>query len=151
MDKTAIEISNKLISCFEKGGKLLVCGNGGSSCESDHLVAEMVCTFETKRKPLPAISLTNSAILTAWSNDNNFSEVFSRQIEALGNPGDVLICLTTSGKSKNIHSAIQKGMDKGMKVIVFPTRDKKTTAHCQEEHLVLIHKICRLVDKYYET
>ena len=142
------QISKEIIECFDGGGKLLICGNGGSASMSNHFAAELVCSFENKkRRPLPAISLcANQSILTAWSNDFSFKGVFSRQLEALGNPGDLLITLSTSGASQNVIDAEFKAHDMCIEVIDFP-RKGKGTAQIQEYQLRLMHKICREVEK----
>ena len=92
---------------LRSGNKILFCGNGGSACDASHLAAELVVRFVSERKPYPAISLTaDSAILTAAGNDYNFTQVFARQVKAYGQPGDVLVALSTSGQSKNVLEAI---------------------------------------------
>lgn len=146
----ADKISKRLIKCFEAGGKVLVCGNGGSAAEANHFVGELVCTFQNKeRDPLPAISLvSNPSVLTAWANDFAFEDIFSRQVNALAKDKDILVVLSTSGKSKNCLSAIETASAMGIEVIDFP-REGKDTADIQEYQLHLIHEICRNLDKYY--
>ena len=95
-------IAKQLIDCFERGNKCLIAGNGGSSTMASHFAGELVCKFETERRALPAIALTNPAIITAVANDDGYEHVFARQVEALGKKGDILIILSTSGRSKNI-------------------------------------------------
>ena len=93
---------------LDNGGKIMFCGNGGSASDAQHLAAELVVKYQKKRKPLAAISLsTDTSVLTATGNDFGFQQIFSRQVEALGKTGDLLICITTSGKSKNIIKAIK--------------------------------------------
>ena len=152
--KTARQIAQVLIDCFVYGGKVLICGNGGSAAEAQHLAAELVCGMDKDKEPgFPAIALTtDSSILTAWSNDVGYSTVFSRQVEVLGNMGDVLICLSTSGKSLSCILASRSAIKKGLRVVDFP-RTGKNTAQIQENQLKLIHKVCRLVEsgmKKYE-
>lgn len=144
------------------GHKLLVCGNGGSAADSQHLAAEFVCKFVKERKALPAIALTvNTSALSAVGNDYDFERVFVRQIQALGAAGDVLVALTTSGTSKNILAAIAEAKARGMKVvaltgeggaalkekvdvaIVVPSRE---TARIQEVHELVYHAWCEYVD-----
>ena len=142
------KISKQIIKCLSEGGTVFACGNGGSACQSDHFVAELVCSFENKnRPPLRAISLTsNTAILTAWSNDFTFDDVFARQIEALMVNGDILVIFSTSGKSKNCQQAHQYANDKGCDVIEFP-RKGKGTAQIQEWQLKEMHQICREIER----
>jgi D-sedoheptulose 7-phosphate isomerase len=109
--KSIEEIALLISECFTQGGKILICGNGGSAADSQHFAGEFVSSFakDLERKALPAIALTvDTSILTAISNDNSFNKVFSRQVEALGRSGDVLIVLTTSGSSKNCLEAVSK-------------------------------------------
>ena len=142
-----------IIECFERGNKILICGNGGSAAEAQHFSAELVGHVEKKRKALPAIALTtDSSILTAIGNDDGFVNIFSRQIEALGKSGDILFVLSTSGKSKNCNKAVDVAFRLGMKVRMLPIRESdESTAHIQEEHLKIIHEICRSIDSFYEN
>jgi len=138
----AKRIAQTLLRCFNQGGRVLICGNGGSAAMTSHFVAELVCKYAKERKPLPAISLVdNNAILTAISNDFGFEYVFSRQVEAIGKPGDLLITLSTSGNSKNCLEAIEKAHQLGINVLDFPRRGD-TTGDIQDYQLNLIHKIC---------
>lgn len=145
------EIANAIIKCFENGGKLLICGNGGSSSQADHLVGELVGKFELERRALPAISLNNISVITAIANDYSYDGVFFRQIEALGNKGDVLITLSTSGTSENIIQAQNAAFKKKMVVIRFPTNQTlgTNTAKTQEKHLEMIHEISRRIEKHF--
>ena len=96
-------LANNCLKSIRKGGKIIFCGNGGSAADAQHLTAELVGKYLKKRKAIPAISLTtNTSTLTSIGNDINFDEIFSRQLEAIGKPGDVLFAISTSGKSKNI-------------------------------------------------
>jgi phosphoheptose isomerase len=154
-----------LCECFRRGGKLLVCGNGGSAADSQHFVAELVGRFSRVSRPaLPALALTaDTAVLTAWANDVSFQDVFARQIEALGGPADVLMAISTSGRSKNVLAALETanrrrlgtiamlGGDGGEArpmasvALVVPSSD---TRHIQEVHLVLMHTLCDLVERH---
>lgn len=144
------------------GHRLLICGNGWSAADAQHLAAELVVRFEKERKALPAIALTtDSSILTATGNDYNFDRIFSRQVEALGNRWDILVVFSTSGNSKNCIEAIKAAHAKDMKVfgflwkgwgeikhlcdssIVIPS---DTTSHIQECHMILYHMLCRMID-----
>ncbi len=158
IEKTASTIINAL----KNGNKLLVCGNGGSAADAQHLAGELIVRFETERKSLPAIALTtDTSILTAAGNDYGFDSIFSRQVEALGNKGDVLIAISTSGNSPNILKAIEAAKSKGMEVIGLTGRDggkmsslpvqniiipSNTTARIQECHILIIHTWCKLID-----
>src|SRR3989344_241423 len=162
---TASEI---LVNAVCKDKKILIFGNGGSAAEAQHFAAELVCKFEKKRRALPAIALTtDSSILTAQSNDFGFDSVFSRQIEALCKPGDVVVGLTTSdvydnGHSRNIFEAFEMAKKLGAKRIgLFSTKTKKlinsvdvallvpveNTALIQEVHLTVIHILCGEIEK----
>jgi D-inositol-3-phosphate glycosyltransferase len=150
---------------LKNGGKILVCGNGGSAAESQHFAAELTGRFEIPyRKGLPVISLTaDSAILTAWSNDFGFDEVFARQVQAYGQPGDVLLCLSTSGASMNIINAIKTADEQQMYCINMLGKDggevaklghlnlivpSFSTQRIQEVHLHLVHLLCGLVENH---
>ena len=148
---------------FVGGRKLLVFGNGGSSADAQHLVAELVGRFAAVRAPLPAIALTtNQALLTAWSNDDSFDDVFSRQIVALGAPGDVALGLSTSGASRNVLNALAAARLRGLRTIgLTGGRPGTMTDHCdlvltvpsvetarvQEVHLVTYHGICAALEQ----
>src|SRR5687767_5560003 len=147
---------------FASGHKLLVFGNGGSSADAQHLTAELVGRFMADRRPLPAIALTtNQAVLTAWSNDHSFADVFARQVEALGNPGDVALGISTSGASTNVVNGLQRARACGLKTIgltgagggklvelsdVLLAVPLVSTARVQEIHLVTYHAICGAVE-----
>lgn len=149
-------------TAFTAGRKLLVFGNGGSSADAQHLTAELVCRFEAKRRPFPAIALTtNQAILTAWSNDYSFDDVFARQVEALGSPGDVAFGISTSGTSANVINALRCARTRGLRTIgmtgaggglvgdlcdVLLAVPIETTARVQEVHLVTYHAICSALE-----
>jgi D-sedoheptulose 7-phosphate isomerase len=152
-----------LIHALQKGHKILTMGNGGSAADAQHFAAEMVGRFLMERKALPAIALTtDTSILTAVGNDYGFDNVFKRQVEALAEPGDVLIGISTSGNSTNIKRAFEVGTEVGAKTIGLLGRDggeiaSKTdfnltvssleTPRIQEAHLVIIHILCDLVEK----
>jgi len=144
------------------GGKLLACGNGGSATEAAHLTTEFVVRYVDHRPAYPAIALTtHGGDLTAIVNDYGYDPTFSRQVEAFGQPGDVLVAMTTSGKSRNIMLALETAKARGLKTIAMLGRDggdtlgladvdllvpHDVTARIQEAHLVLIHTICDLVE-----
>ena len=147
---------------FASGHKLLVFGNGGSSADAQHLTAEFVGRFVAERRPLPAIALTtNQAILTAWSNDYSFDDVFARQVEALGVEGDVAFAISTSGNSPNVVNALRRARERRLWTIgvtgsgggkmadlcdVLLAVPLTTTARVQEVHLVTYHAICAAIE-----
>ena len=155
--------ANMLVAAFKGGKKVLICGNGGSAADSQHFAAEFVNAFsrDLDRKALPAISLTtDTSILTSIANDFEFENVYSRQVEAYGLPGDVLIVLTTSGASKNCLKAIDIANSMGLTTITF-TKEKgqvstqaqisievpsQNTQHIQECHMLAYHVITELVE-----
>jgi phosphoheptose isomerase len=148
--------------CLRAGNKLLVCGNGGSAADASHFATELVVRFAKDRRALPAICLTSdSGILTAAGNDYGFDEIFARQVAAFGVSGDVLMCLTTSGKSKNVVRALEEGKARGLKTIAFLGRDggstigiadldllvkSDSTARAQEAHQLLLHVLCEIIE-----
>src|SRR5438093_3612161 len=117
-----------IADCLTKGNKLLVCGNGGSASDAAHFATEMVVRFAKDRPAYPAICFTgDGGLLTAAGNDYGFEEIFARQVAAFGLPGDVLICLTTSGKSKNVLRALEEARSRKLKTIAFLGRDGGST------------------------
>ena len=147
-----LEISKKIIDCFKRGNKIFWAGNGGSATMASHASAEFVGKFEKDRKALPSIALTTDlATITAVGNDYGYKHVFSRQLEALGKEGDILLTLSTSGTSENITEAHRCAEKLGMEIIAFPTKTsflplEVNTAYVQEEHLNTIHQIAREVE-----
>ena len=154
-----------LLGCITAGGKVLTCGNGGSAGDAQHFAAEFVGRFERERPGLAAISLsTDTLILTAVANDYDFSQVFSKQVQAIGAPGDVLLAITTSGNSANVLAAVAAAHAKEMSVIALTGRNggkmrelltetdvhicvpHERTARIQEVHLLVIHCLCDAVD-----
>ncbi|HEY7521918.1 MAG TPA: glycosyltransferase [Methylomirabilota bacterium] len=150
-------------ACLAEGGKVLVCGNGGSAAEAQHLAAELVGRYKAPaRRALGVIALTaDTSILTAWSNDVGYDEVFARQVEALGRPGDVLIGLSTSGRSRNVVRAFEAARALGVRTVallggdggamapladVAVTVPSADTQHIQEVHLVVVHVLCELIE-----
>jgi D-sedoheptulose 7-phosphate isomerase len=148
--------------CLRAGNKLLVCGNGGSATDASHFATELVVRFAKDRRALPAICLaSDSGILTAAANDYGFDEIFVRQVAAFGVPGDVLICLTTSGRSKNVVRGLQEAKARQIKTIAFLGRDggstigiadidllvkSDSTARVQEAHQLLLHVLCEIIE-----
>ena len=151
--------------CFLNGGKVLSCGNGGSAGDAQHFSSEMLNRFEMERPGLPAVALTtDSSTVTSIANDYSYSEIFSKQVRALGQPGDILLAISTSGNSKNVNRAIDAAHEKEMAVIALDGKSggkmaerlslndveirvpSDSTARIQEVHLLAIHCLCDLVD-----
>ncbi len=160
-----IEVAQVLAECINKGGKILLCGNGGSAADAQHFAGELVVrlTSDYTRHALPAITLSSdSFILTACANDFGFEQVFSRQVEALGKPEDVLVCISTSGNSPNLIKAAQKAKEKRMKTVGLLGGDggelrkftdlslivpSHATPRIQETHICICHILCELIEK----
>lgn len=153
-----------LIDTFNSGSKVLICGNGGSAADSQHFAAEFVSAFsrDLNRRALPAIALTvDTSILTAFSNDFGFENVFARQVEAYGRSGDLLIVLTTSGSSKNCLAAVREAKIRGLKTIALTQFSgavglevdvaigvpSSNTQHIQECHMVAYHILTEIVER----
>ncbi len=172
LDETArgviAEIAEVLIEAFAAGRRVYVCGNGGSDADSQHIAAELVGRFRREgRKPLPCVALTtDTSILTALANDFGSEQVFSRQIEALGNKGDVLWALSTSGKSANILAATSSAQRLGMKVVAMTGPCGANLAgqadvcfiapgqwsdNIQQLHQLAYHIICELIDEHFSS
>ena len=157
-----IKIALEIAAAFRRGNKVLLCGNGGSAADAQHIAAELAGKFKLERPPLPAIALTtNTSVLTALANDFGYDEVFSRQVRALAAPGDVVIGISTSGNSPNVILALEEARVKGVLAIAFsgcggalketanlcldvPTSD---TPRIQEAHITAGHIICALVEE----
>ena len=159
-----IEQSGKAIcDALLRGNKILLCGNGGSAADSQHIATELVGRYEKKRRSWPAISLTtDTSALTAVSNDFGYEEVFARQVEGLGKPGDVLIAISTSGKSANILKAAKKARELGCHTIALTGAGAEPlaslcdlavvvpaarTSRVQEAHITIGHLWCEMVDQ----
>ena len=153
--------------CLLDGGKVLSCGNGGSAADAQHFSAELLNRFEVDRRALAAIALTtDSSTLTSVANDLDYQSIFSRQIDALGRSGDVLLAITTSGNSANIEAAIVSAHKARCRVVLLSGRDggrsatllndddveirvpDSVTARIQEVHLLILHSLCRLLDDW---
>jgi D-sedoheptulose 7-phosphate isomerase len=149
-----------------QGGKILSCGNGGSAADAQHFSSEMLNRFEWERPGLPAIALTtDTSTLTSIANDYHFDEIFAKQVRALGQPGDLLLAISTSGNSSNVLAAIEAAHEKDMDVVALSGRDggqiadslykddieirvpAQSTARIQEVHLLIIHCLCDLIDR----
>lgn len=154
--------SDLVAECLLKGNKLLVCGNGGSAADAADFCTEFVCRFVQDRQPYPALNLAQGgSLITATGNDYGFGEIFARQVAAFGKPGDVLIAISTSGKSANIKRALEEGKQRGLKTIALLGRDGGTakkiadvdlvvkgesTARIQEAHKFLLHVLCEICE-----
>lgn len=159
LEKAAAVAGDALLA----GNKLMFCGNGGSASDSAHLATEFTCRFKEDRRPYPAMAFTvDAGLLTAIGNDYDFTEVFSRQVAAFGKPGDVLIVLTTSGKSRNILAALEEARRRGVKTISFLGKGGGftkgaadiemivpglETARIQEAQQFLLHVLCEIIEK----
>ena len=157
-----VDAAGIIIKALENQHKILLCGNGGSAADSQHIAAEFVGRFQKERKAWPAIALTtDTSALTALGNDYSFDIVFSRQLEALGQKGDVLIAISTSGNSKNVLEAVKKAKILGIQTVgvtggsggqlaslcdVAIVAASPQTARIQESHLCIFHAICELVE-----
>ena len=162
LESQMAQAADVIDQCLRAGNKLLVCGNGGSAADASHFATELVVRFAKDRRALPAICLTSdSGILTAAGNDYGFDEVFARQVSAFGIAGDVLICLTTSGKSKNLIRALEEAKTRKLKTVAFLGRDggstvgiadldllvkSDSTARVQEAHQLLLHVLCEVIE-----
>ncbi len=164
LEKTSAiaEITQSIIDCFKSGGKILICGNGGSAADAQHMAAELVGRFKKDRQPLAAISLTtDTSVISAVGNDFGIEYIFSKQIKATGKPADRLILISTSGNSKNLINAAQTaqelkietigilGKNGGVladKVNKHITVNSQDTARIQEMHGLIIHAICEIVE-----
>ena len=159
------QVVKMLIAAFDDGKKILIFGNGGSAADSQHIAAEFIGRFRKERQSLPTIALsTDTSILTALANDYDFEIIFSRQIEGLGQRGDVALGISTSGNSKNVVKGIQAAKAKGMKTISLTGQGggrlaeisdvciavpSKVTARIQESHMTIAHVICELVEEKF--
>ena len=163
LEEPLARAADMVLACLTSGHKLLICGNGGSASDATHLATEFLCRFVDNRRPYPAISLTNNGeFMTAVCNDLQHDEIFARQVWGLGQKGDVLIALTTSGRSKNVQRALEEAGRKGIESICFLGRDGgftkglatvdllvpgDNTARIQEAQKLLYHVLCEMVDE----
>ncbi|MCB1857624.1 MAG: phosphoheptose isomerase [Gammaproteobacteria bacterium] len=155
-----------IVASLLEGGKILACGNGGSAADAQHLASELLNRFERERPGLPAIALTtDTSTLTSIANDYDFDEVFAKQVRALGNSGDTLVAISTSGESENINEAILAAHEREMTVVALTGREggrlaslldhrdteirvpADSTARIQEVHILIIHCLCDLIDQ----
>lgn len=168
-DQLATDIpaaADLMTDCLLNDGKILACGNGGSAGDAMHIAAELVNRFEMERPGLPAMALTaDTPTVTAIANDYSYDEVFSRQVHALGRPGDVLVAISTSGTSTNVVAAAGAARERDLRIIALSGRPGRrlggalgpedvelavpsdSTARVQEVHLLIIHCLCDLIDR----
>ncbi|HYD81618.1 MAG TPA: phosphoheptose isomerase [Paucimonas sp.] len=154
-----------MFTALSNGNKILACGNGGSAADCQHFAAELVGRFERERLPLPAIALTtDTSILTAVGNDYSFNDIFSKQVQAFGQPGDVLLAISTSGNSGNVLAAVEAALERDVRVVALTGKGggkigevltdadvhicvpHDRTARIQEVHLLTIHCLCDGID-----
>ncbi|MGA2774787.1 MAG: D-sedoheptulose 7-phosphate isomerase [Candidatus Omnitrophota bacterium] len=156
-------IADLIIDCLKKGGKVLLCGNGGSAADAQHIAAELIGRFKRDRTALAAVSLTtNTSVLTSLANDYGYDVVFSKQVEALAQKNDILICISTSGKAKNVALALKQAKKSSIKTVALTGGDggelakladvsfivpSAVTARIQEAHITVGHIICELVEQ----
>src|SRR5207253_6821724 len=166
LDARVAKAADLIEQGLRAGNKLLVCGNGGSAADASHFATEFVVRFTKDRPAYPAICLSgDGGLLTAAGNDYGFDEIFARQVAAFGLPGDVLICLTTSGKSKNVVRALEEAKARKLKTIALVGRDggstigmadvdllvrSDSTARVQEAHQLLLHVLCETIESRLE-
>ncbi len=154
---SVIEIAAELNLCFQRDSRVFICGNGGSAVDASHFAGELVGRFRRDRKAMPAIALTtDSAVITAIANDYGYENIFSRQLEALGQQGDILVAISTSGNSSNVLKAAETARALGMQVIAFTSQlcdspiwadihwksNSPSTSFTQEQMLIAFHALC---------
>ncbi len=161
---TLLAAANIMVACLQQGGKILACGNGGSAADAQHFAGELVNRFEMNRPGLAAIAMTHDAsVITSIANDFSFEQIYARQIEALGRAGDVLLAISTSGRSPNVLQAVQQAQRQQMPVIALTGKDggalcrhpavsvpininHPSTPRVQEMHITCLHILCTLID-----
>ncbi len=162
LESQIAKAADLIVDCLTNGKKVLACGNGGSAADAADFCTELACRFVEDRRPYPAMNLSQGgSLITATGNDYGFDEIFARQVRAFGNSGDVLIAITTSGKSKNIRRAIEEGRARKLGTIALLGRDGgstggladvdlvvkgDSTARIQEAHKFILHVICEICE-----
>jgi D-sedoheptulose 7-phosphate isomerase len=165
LDAQLAKAADLIDECLRTGNKLLVCGNGGSATDAAHFATELVVRFAKDRRAYPAICLaSDGGLLTAAGNDYGFDEIFARQVAAFGLAGDVLVCLTTSGNSKNVNRALEEAKKRKLKTVAFLGRGggstigiadvdllirSDSTARIQEAHQLLLHVLCETIESRF--
>ncbi|WP_026195365.1 SIS domain-containing protein [Mariprofundus ferrooxydans] len=165
LSEPLLKASEMMVACLQKGGKVLACGNGGSAADAQHFAAELVNRFEMNRRGLAAVAMTHDAsVITSIANDFSFDRIFSRQVEALGRPEDLLLAISTSGNSENVVAAAKAAAAIGMQTIALTGKDggllgkvdtvqvllninHPSTPRIQEMHITCLHILCSLVDE----
>jgi D-sedoheptulose 7-phosphate isomerase len=158
-----VTVAEHMIDALRAGGKILICGNGGSAADAQHFAAELVGRFRRERPSWSAIALTvDASILTSLGNDFGFEQIFARQVQALGRPADILVAISTSGRSKNVLAAVEVAASSGMKTVgmtgegISPLGElvdhhlpipSANTAFIQQGHMAVIHVLCELVEE----
>lgn len=158
---TIVRMAERVAESYRAGGRLYACGNGGSACDAMHLVEELVARYKRERPGLAAHHLMDPATLTCWSNDYEYATAFRRQVEAMARPGDVLVAISTSGRSENVMLALQAATERGVVTLGLTGRDgglmkdvctetlivpSAATERIQEGHITAIHLLCELVE-----
>jgi D-sedoheptulose 7-phosphate isomerase len=160
-----VDAAERMVQCLKKKGKILSCGNGGSAADAQHFAAELLNRFEKERPPLAAMALsTDTSTITSIANDYHYNDVFSKQVRALGHPGDILLAITTSGNSPNVMEAIHAAHERHMTVVALTGKNggkiatllaaddvhicvpADRTARIQEVHLLCLHCMCDAID-----
>ena len=165
MEKDIETASILIVDALKNGNKILLCGNGGSAADAQHIAAELTGRYKTERRGLPGIALTtDTSAITAIGNDYGYDRVFDRQVESLANKGDVIIGISTSGNSKNVVSALKLGQELGCKTVGLTGRDggamnavcdinmvvpSNNTPRIQEMHILFGHTICQIIDNNF--
>jgi len=162
LESQVVKAADLIVDCLTNGKKALACGNGGSAADAADFCTELACRFVEDRRPYPAMNLSQGgSLLTATGNDYGFEEIFARQVRAFGNAGDVLIAVSTTGKSKNIRRAIEEARGRKLQTIALLGRDGgaaagiadvdlivkgNSTARIQEAHKFILHVLCEICD-----
>ncbi len=157
------EAGSLMVASIQQGGKIISCGNGGSMCDAMHFAEELTGRFRENRRAIPALSISDSSHISCVGNDYGFDEIFSRYIDALGNKGDVLLAISTSGNSKNVLKAVEVAKQKGMKIVALTGKDggllasncdveiraphSKYADRAQEIHIKVIHSLIHYIEE----
>lgn len=166
MSPVVTQLGEAMVECWRGGGKVMFAGNGGSAADAMHCAEELVVRFNKNRRPLAAIALLDPTAVTCAGNDFGYEQIFARQIDALGKPGDLFCGLSTSGNSANILSAMAMCRKRGVKTVAFIGKDggalrgtcdiellvpSDSTAHVQEVHMLIFHALCVWIDEVADT